>query len=330
MPHLLDRRTLLNTLLGLSAAHLLTESALAADYPDKPIKFIVPFSAGGHADSVGRLMATAMGPFLNQSVVVENRAGAGGSLGAGMVAQGTPDGYTLLIGSNGPLTVNPFVQAKIAYDSLKDFATIALVGYVPHVLMVKQDLPPKTLQELVAYSKREAVGCGSAGVGSATHLTLERFNAQTGSRLMHVPYRGGSSMVPDLLGGTVPVACIEFSTALPLHKSGKARILGLAGTRRSSMATDVPTFIEGGVSDFTAHSYVGLLAPARTPEAALRKLEAAAAAVLATSEIADSLRSLGMEVATQSERLPAGFAEFLRADYARSRAAVQLAGIKPN
>ena len=137
-------------------------------------------------------------------------------------------------------------------------------------------------------------------------------------------------MVPDLLGGTVPVACIEFSTALPLHKSGKARILGLAGARRSSLAPDVPTFIEVGVSDFTAQSYVGLLAPARTPDAVLRKLEAAAAAVLATADIAASLQSLGMEVATQSERLPVGFAEFLRADYARSRAAVQLAGIKPN
>ena len=146
---------------------------------------------------------------------------------------------------------------------------------------------------------------------------------------MHVPYRGGGSLVPDLIGGSVPVAAMEFSTALPLHKSGKARILGVAGAHRSSLAPDVPTFIESGASGFTAQSYVGLLAPVRTPKTVLRKLEAAAASVLATSAMAERLQGLGLEVAGPSERLPAGFAEFLRVDYARSRDAVRLAGIQP-
>lgn len=209
MTHRFNRRTLLNTLLGRSAAQVLPATAMAADYPDRPIKFVIPFGAGGHVDNVGRLLAAAMGPLLSQPMVVDNRP----------------------------------------------------------------------------------VGCATSGLGSATHLTLERFNAQTGARLMHVPYRGGGSLVPDLIGGSVPVAAMEFSTALPLHKSGKVRILGVAGAHRTSLAPDVATFIESGASGFTAQNYVGLLAPVRTPKAALRKLEAAAASVLATSAVAVSLRA---------------------------------------
>lgn len=325
----LNRRRLLQALAALSASAWLPRIALAADFPDKPIKFVVPFGAGGNVDGVGRLLAVAMGPLLGQPIVVDNRAGAGGSLGAGVVATSAADGYTLLVGSNGPLTINPFVQAKLTYDPLKDFAPVALAGFVPHVLLANNDLAAKNLQELIALSKKESLGCASSGIGSATHLTLERFNAQSGAKLTHVPYRGGNSLVPDLIGGTVPLASMEFSTALPLHKSGKARILGIAGVHRSPLAPDVPTFIESGARGFTAQSYVGLLAPVRTPAAALRKLEAAAASALGTAAMAERLQGLGLEVAGPAERKPAGFAEFLRADYARSRDAVKLAGIQP-
>jgi tripartite-type tricarboxylate transporter receptor subunit TctC len=322
------RRRSLQAALGLGAA-LAHGLARAADYPDRPVRFIVPFGAGGNVDAVGRLLGTAMGPLLGQAVVVENRPGGGGSLGAGVVAQGAADGYTLLVGSNGPLTINPFVQAKVPYDPLKDFAPIALAGVVPHVLIVNRDLPAKSLQELIALSQRQPLSCGSSGIGSATHLTLERFNAQTGARLAHVPYRGGNTLVPDLLGGSVPVAAMEFSTALPLHQGGKARIVAVASLRRSALAPDVPTFIEGGAKDFTAQSYVGLLAPARASAAVLQKLESAALAALGSPAMAERLRALGLEVATPAERGPKGFADFLRADYERSREAVKLAGIKP-
>ncbi len=329
MQRYLNRRLLLQTMAGFAAAALVPRAALAAEYPDRPVKFIVPFSAGGNVDGVGRLLAAAMGPLLGQAVIVDNRTGAGGSLGAGAVAQGAADGYTLLIGSNGPLTVNPFVQAKLAYDPLKDFAPIALVGVVPHALLVNKDLPAKSLEELIALSKRQTVGCATSGIGSATHLTLERFNAQAGAKMVHVPYRGGSSLVPDVLGGTVQAAMMEFSTALPLHKAGKARIIALAGAHRSPLAPDVPTFIDGGAKGFTAQSYVGLLAPSRTPEAVLRKLEAAAGTALGAAAMAERLQALGMEVASAAERSSTAFGEFLRADYARSRDAVKLAGIKP-
>ena len=325
----LDRRCLLRTAAVLSTTAWLPRTAFAADYPDRPIRFIVPFGAGGNVDGVGRLLATAMGPLLGQAVVVDNRPGAGGGLGAGLVAQGPADGYTLLVGSNGPLTVNPFVQAKLSYDPMKDFAPIALAGVVPHVLLVNNDLPARSLDELIALSKKQQVGCATSGVGSATHLTLERFNAQTGARLVHVPYRGGNSLLPDLLGGTVQTAMTEFSTALPLHKTGKARMIAMAGARRSPLAVDVPTFAEGGARDFTAQSYVGLLAPARTPEAVLRKLEAAAASALGTAAMAERLQALGVEVASAADRRADAFGGFLRAEYARSREIVRLANIKP-
>ncbi|MDB5848957.1 MAG: hypothetical protein JWP29_2709, partial [Rhodoferax sp.] len=257
------------------------------------------------------------------------RAGAGGSLGAGVVALAPADGYMLLVGSNGPLTINPFVQAKLVYDPMKDFAPLALAGVVPHVLLATNSLPARSLQELVALSKREPVSCASSGIGSATHLTLERFNAQTGAKIAHVPYRGGGTLVPDLLGGTVQLAAMEFSTALPLHKAGKARIVAVAGAQRSTLAPDVPTFIESGVAGFTAQSFVGLLAPVSTPADILRQLEAAATASLATPDMATRLQGLGLDPAGAAERTAAGFRELLRVDYERSREAVRVAGIKP-
>ena len=322
------RRALLRTLACLPAAALLPRHALAGEFPERPIRFIVPFGAGGNVDGVGRLLGAAMGRRLGQPVVVDNRAGAGGSLGAGLVAQSPADGYTLLVGSNGPLTINPFVQSRLAYDPMKDFAPIALAGVVPHVLVSSNGLPARTLAELVTASLRDPVSCATSGIGSATHLTLERFNAQTGARIAHVPYRGGNTLVPDLVAGTVQMAAMELSTALPLHKAGMARILAVAGAERSPLLPEVPTFIESGVAGFTAQSFVGLLAPVSTPVDIRLKLEDAAIASLATPEMAARLQGLGLAPAGAAERSARGFAELLRVDYVRSREAVRTAGIK--
>jgi tripartite-type tricarboxylate transporter receptor subunit TctC len=266
---------------------------------------------------------------LGQQVIVDNRTGAGGSLGAGLVARSSPDGYTLLAGSNGPLTVNPFVQAKLGYDPLKDFAPIALAGYVPHVIVVNSAVPARTVQELVALSNQRSVSTGTAGIGSATHLTLERFNAQADAKLNHVPYRGGGALIPDLMGGSVDAAMLEFSIALPLHRSGKARILALAAARRSALAPDVPTFIEQGVKDFTAASYVGFLAPARTPTAVIERLGESIHQSLNAASVIDKLHAAGVESAPAEQQTPAGFATFLQEEFARSREAATLAGLKP-
>jgi tripartite-type tricarboxylate transporter receptor subunit TctC len=307
----------------------LPRGAVAAD-PDRAFHVIVPFDAGGNADAVGRIVAEVMHQALGQPVVVDNRGGAGGSIGADAVAKSAPDGYTLLVGSNGPLTVNPFVQAKLAYDPLKDFAPVALTSYVPHCITVHPSVPAKTLAELIAMSKEKPVNIATSGVGSATYLTLTRFNAVTGAKLTNIPYKSGGALLPDLLSGAVQGAMTEFSIALPQHKGGKIRILGVASAQRSKLAPDIPTFIESGVKDFTAQSYIGVVAPAKTPQPIIAQLQKAIGDGLSNdSPAAQKLRTMGSDVATPQELTAAGFAAYIKVEYARSAEAAQLAGLKP-
>jgi len=308
---------------------LLAQRASAA-YPDRPIHLIVPFAAGGNADIVGRITGDLVSKVLSQPVVVENRGGGGGSIGAEFVAHATPDGYTLLVGSNGPLTVDPFVHANLGYDSLKDFAAVALTSYVPHALILSNKIQAKTMTELVAQSKNAAVTIATSGIGSATHMTLERLKAATGANLTHVPYRGGGALMPDLISGNVDGAMTEFSTALPMHQGGQAHIIAIAAQHRSKLAPDIPTFDESGVKGFTAQSYIGVVAPAKTPADVIDKLQQAIAQGLSPgSPAAEGLVSLGSEVASPEQMTAKGFAEFIRADYENMREAAKLAGITP-
>jgi tripartite-type tricarboxylate transporter receptor subunit TctC len=307
----------------------LPRTAFAA-YPDHPIRLVVPFAAGGNADAVGRVVAEEMHQALGQPVVVDNRGGAGGSIGAEAVAKSPPDGYTLLVASNGPMTVNPFVQAKLGYDPLKDFAAVALTSYVPHCLALNPGVAAKTMPELVALSQDKPVNIATSGVGSAGHLTLERLKAATGAKLTNIPYKSGGALLPDLLSGTVQGAITESSIALPQHQAGKVRIIGVASAHRAKLAPDVPTFIEGGVKDFTAHSYIGIVAPAKTPPAIIAQLSKAIADGLSgQSEAADKLRNMGSDVATPQEMTADGFSAYIKAEYARSAAAAKLAGLTP-
>ena len=321
------RQAIISLGLG-SAAALLPGRALAA-YPDRPIHLIVPFAPGGNADIVGRIVGERISSALGQPVVIDNRGGAGGGIGAEAVARATPDGYTLLVGSNGPLTVNPFVQAKLAYDPLKDFAPIALTSYAPHAIILANKVEAKTIAELVALSKKEQISIATSGVGSATHMTLERFKAQTGANVVHIPYRSGGALMPDLIGGSIQAAMTEFSTALPLHKGGQAHIVAVASAQRSRLAPDIPTFIESGVKDFTASSYIGILAPTGTPAAVIAQLQKAIADGLASGGAADKLRAMGSEIATPEQMTPAGFAVFIKTDYGRMKEAAKLANIVP-
>jgi len=323
----INRRTVLRALGAMSALAVVPRAVLAA-YPERAVRLIVPFAPGGNADIVARLVGAGMAESLGQPVVVENRAGAGGSIGAEVVARAAPDGYTLLSGSNGPLTVNPFVQAKLGYDPLKDFAPVGLTSLVAHALIVNAAVSAKTLPELIALSKQQQVGIGTSGIGSATHLTLERFNAATGAKLLHVPYKGGGSLMPDLLAGTIQGAMTEFSAALPHHKSGKARFVAIASARRTALAAEVPTMIEGGVKDFTAASYIGVLAPAGVPADVMARLQAALLAAINSPKTQERFRELGAETATPEQMTPAGFASFIRQDFERSREAAQIAGLK--
>ncbi len=319
-------------LLAGGAALAATGAARAqAPWPDRPVRVIVPFAPGGNADVVGRILQQRLQEKLGQPVVVENRPGAGGGLGAEAVARSRPDGYTLLIGSNGPLSVNPVVQARLPYDPVRDFAPIGMAMQVPHCLVVQPNAPYRSVADVVAASRAasEAIGIGTAGVASATHLALESFKAASGARLLHVPYRGGGAAVPDFLAGNLPMLFTEFSTALPLQRDGKARIIAVASAARLPALPEAPTMIEQGIAGFTAASYVGLLAPTGTPAEAMRALGAAMAAIVAETEFRNRMTAMGGEAASDALATPAGFAAFIAADLAKSRAAAQAAEIRP-
>ncbi len=327
---IVSRRSLIAGFAAAPALTLLSKTALAAGYPGRPVHLIVPFAPGGNADIVGRIAGQLMGDGLKGTVVVENHDGAGGSVGAAYVAHATPDGYTLLVGSNGPLTINPILHLHLGYDPLKDFLPIALTSYVPHALIMSNKVEAKTLADVVAASKKSPVTVATSGVGSATHMTLERLKAATGADFTHVPYRGGGALIADLIGGSVDSAMTEFSTALPLHKSGQAHIVAVASAHRSALASDIPTFEESGVKDFVAQSYVGVVAPAKTPSDIVSQLQNSIAQGLKPgSPAAARLVSLGSEVATPEQMTSEGFAAFIHADYAAMQAAAKVAGLQP-
>jgi tripartite-type tricarboxylate transporter receptor subunit TctC len=273
---------------------------VSAAFPDRALRIVVPFAPGGNVDIVARLVAPGLSSRLaQQPVVVENRTGGGGTIGAETVARARPDGYTLLAGSNGPLTVNPAVQQNLTYDPLRDFAPISLPSKVPQCLVVARRLPARTLAEYVALSKSRPNGLSIASTGSATitHLSLERLKVATGATLVHVPYRGGGPLAPDLVAGVVDSAMFEFNTALPLHRAGEVRILAIASARRSALLPEAPTFIEAGLAGFVAASFVGLLAPAGTPDDDVATLHAAAVGALAEPAVRARLTDTGGEVA---------------------------------
>jgi len=324
----ISRRSLITALSAAPLATLLPRAAFAA-YPDKPIRLVVPFAAGGNADLVARIVGEGMAPSLGQSIVVENRTGAGGSIGAAAVATAAPDGYTLLTGSNGPLTVNPFVQAKLPYDPLKDFVPVGLANLAPHCIVLNDQVPAKSVHDLVELSKKQQVTLATSGVGSASHMTLARFNAATGANIVHVPYRGGGALVGDVLAGTVSGAMTEASTLLEHHGRGKVHILAVASSKRIPKIADVPTMIESGVKDFTAASYVGVLAPAKTPADIVATLEKALVKALADKSAQEKFIASGAEVVPDEFQTSKGFAGYIAKEYANSKEAAQLAGLKP-
>ena len=300
-------------------------------HPDRPVRLVVPYAPGGNADLVARLVAAGLQPRLGQPVVVENRAGAGGSIGAEMVARARPDGLTLLAGSNGPLTVNPAILARLPYDPVADFVPIGMVMRVPMVLAVGADQPFADVAAAVAAARARpgTIGLASSGNGSVTHLAIAAFNAATGVEFLHVPYRSGGALLPDLVSGVVPGAMTEISTPLALAREGKVRLLAVTSARRSVVAPGVPTMAEAGVPGLEMAAFVGLLAPAGTPAPTLATLGEAVAATMTDPAIRERLLEMGGEAAEPAQARQAGFAAFLRAEADAMRAAARAAGITP-
>ncbi len=312
-------------------ALLLAARASAETWPERPVRIVIPFPPGGNIDILTRLLAPQLSARLGQPVVAENRAGAGGALGAEMVANSRPDGYTLMMGSNGSLVGNVLTQANLPYDPFRQFQAIGMCALLPLVVAVRADHPAQTVQQLVAMAKARpgAITCGTAGIGSSNHLALALFDAASGAGITHVPYRGSGPMMPDLLAGNVGCLMEQISGALPLVREGRLRLLALTAEHRSRLVPDLPTLVESGYAGAVMFSYNGLCAPTGTPAAIIQRLSALLPECLAEPALRERMEGLGVELARPPQTTPEHFAAFLRADLERTRRAVQLAGIKP-
>jgi tripartite-type tricarboxylate transporter receptor subunit TctC len=302
-----------------------------AAFPDRPIRFIVPFAAGGNSDVTARLFGARMAARLGQPVVVENRSGATGAIGTEAVIRARPDGYTLLIGSPGSIVNGPLLMANPRYNTMTDLVPVALLGQVPMMIIVRPQIPVRNLAELVAYSRArpEGVSIGTSGVGGANHLPLELFKAATGANILHVPFRGGGSTLSDFLAGNVDGLLIELPTVLEIHREGRGRILGVSAARRSPQVPEIPTFIEQGIEGFLASSFVGLFAPASTPAPVLETLQAALAEAAADPDVAARLLSFGADVPMPAELTTPGFRALLEGEFIKARRAISIAGLRP-
>jgi len=306
---------------------LLAGSAQAQNYPEKPVRIVVSFAPGGLADNMVRVMSGRLAERLGQQVVIDNRPGANGNIGTHAVAQSAPDGYTLLAGFNGTLVINPFVYLKLPFDTMADFAPITIIGDGTLTLVVHPSFPANDLQELIALAKSKpgSLSFASAGTGSTSHLTGELLKQRTGIEMVHVPYKGGGQAVGDLLGGQIPLLFTSVSTVAQHVKVGKLKGLGVPAARRSAAMPNVPTFIENGLSDFVASSWVGLLAPAKTPGAIIARLHRDAAAALQVPEVRERYAVLGIDPVGNT---PEQFRDQVRSDLARWEKVVRQARIQ--
>jgi tripartite-type tricarboxylate transporter receptor subunit TctC len=314
---------------ALFATIFLMASALPAsaqNYPSRSIAVVVPFPAGGSADTLARLIGQMLSERLGQAVIVENKPGAGGNLGTDAVAKAAPDGYTLLL-TPSSIAIAPALYTKLPFDPIKDFAPVTLLGSIPMVVVVYPEFPPKTLAELIALAKAKPgeISYASAGNGSTNHLAVELFKIKTGIDMLHVPYRGNPLAVVDVIAGRVPVFFDFVLTGLPHVREGKVRALAVTGAHRSQVLPDVPTVAEAGVPGFEASTWFAVYAPAGTKPEIVEKLNAEILAVLALPKIRERLTALGVDILAEG---PQGLAALTKSDLEKWGPIVQKAAVK--
>ena len=297
------------------AAALAAGTTHADDYPSRPIRLIVPYAAGGGADSVARIVAKRVSESIGQTIVIENRGGAGSIIGTELVKNSSPDGYTLLLGQSGPISINPAIYKDLPYDPLKDFAPISMTTAYPYIMIVSPALGVKTVKEFVALarSKPGQLNYGTTGVGAANHLVTELFDRKAGIEMTHIPYRGTALAVTDLLAGHVQVVFADPISALPHMNAGTLLALAVTSKDRSPVAPAVPTISESGYPGFDAIAWHGILAPANTPPAIVNKLNAEIVKALKDPETAMLLEKQAMQTVGSS---PQAFASFITQDIA--------------
>ncbi|MGZ8198147.1 MAG: Bug family tripartite tricarboxylate transporter substrate binding protein [Burkholderiales bacterium] len=309
------------------AASLAGSSVLAQPaYPAKPVRLVVPLAAGGPSDHMARALAQKLTEGVKQTIIVDNRPGASGVIGADIVAKSPPDGYTLLLAQTA-FTVNASLVPKLPYDTLKDFEPISQLTSAPYLLAVHPSLPVKTFRELIAFAKARPgqLNHGSAGNGTGPHLGMELLMQQTGMKLVHITYKGGGPAMIDFIAGHTQVYMTNIVTMLPQVKAGKARPLATSGAKRSAVAPDVPTFVESGLPNYSEGAFHGVIAPAGVPKPVIDRLHAEIVKAMKSQEVQSRLTSEGAEVVASS---PQEFSAKVRSDVAKWAKVIKAAGIK--
>lgn len=303
------------------------EAAQRLDYPTRPVRLIVPFAPGGSVDISSRILAGPLSEILGQQVVVDNRAGASGSIGASMVARSTPDGYTLVAGSSGSMTANRAVYSKLPYDSLRDFVPISMINVTPMVVVTYPGLPVASIKDLVELARAQPgkITVASAGVGSSNHLALELFQSMVGAKLLHVPYKGTGAVYGDLIGGQVQAMFDQIASAVGHINGGKLRALAVTSLNRSSVLPNTPTVDESGVKGYDAASFTGVLAPAGTPQPIVDRLHEAVVKAARLPAVTERFKELAADPKTTTQQ---EFTQFMRDDIAKWQKVAQMANIK--
>jgi len=318
----------------LNRRHLLAATALSplgaaaqAPWPNRPIRYIVPFAPGGTTDILARVVGEKLGPALGQTIVVENRAGQGGSVGAAELARAAPDGHTIGGGTISSHAINATLYDKLPYDPVTSFAPITMYATQPNVLVVHPSVPAQNLREFIALLKANPrkYAFGSAGTGTSQHISGELFKTMAGVQMEHIPYRGSGQMIPELLGGTLTVAVDNIATALPHMKTGRLRALAVTTAQRSGAAPEVPTMAEQGLAGYELSSWQAVFAPAGTPASIVERLHTEIVRILKMPDVAKRLTDLGLDLSGMS---PAELGAVVRADVPRLGKVVRDSGAK--
>jgi len=323
----MNRRNLLAAA-ALGAALLGSTAVQAQAFPTKPLALVVPFSPGGPTDAMARTLANAIKPVLGQTMLVENKAGAGGNIGAEFVAKAPADGYTLLFGTSGPLAINVSLYDKVGYDPIRSFAPVIQIGHLPNVLVVNPSIPARDVKELIAHARANPgkLSYASSGSGASSHLAGVLFNSAAGTDIQHIPYKGTGPALNDLLGGQVSMSFTDVLTALPHIKAGKLRVLGVTTATRSQVLPDTPTVAEQGLKDFDVSVFFGIVAPAGTPADVVARINSAFATVLQQPEVRKTLAAQGLEPPPNTSS--AQLAGFMRSELAKWRDVVKASGAR--
>lgn len=317
---------LLCALAALHAAAQTPATSSGQGYPVKPVRIVIPFVAGGPTDTQARWAAQQLNAALGQTFIADNRPGAGGVTGTDAVAKSAPDGYTLLAGNPGPLTIAPTVRAQLPYDTLRDLAPVVLIAKSASCICVHPSLPIRGLKDFVALARSRpgTINYGTPGVGTVGHLSLESFATQAGVKLNHVPYKGAAQFTVDVLAGNIELAQIQFAGSAPLVKQGKLRAVGVTSRARTPLMPEIPTIAEQGLKGFESYNWNGLLAPAATPGAVIARIHEVIAKALKTPEARDLFIGQGHEVSGLN---PDEYAAFIKAETLKWAQVAQKAGI---